>query len=93
MDPIEILGIIASISSAILHIPQVYHMIKTKGTKDVSYNFLGLTLFSCLLWLIYGLLIINIPLIISDSILSITTLIMIGSKIYFENYSSTTVTL
>lgn len=92
MDPIEILGIISSISSAILHIPQVYHMINTKGTKDISYYFLLLSLLNELLWLVYGFLIINLPIIIADSFLIITTLIMIGSKIYFEN-QSTTVTM
>ena len=40
IDFIQILGIIASILSSILFVPQLVHMIKLKSGKDVSYIFL-----------------------------------------------------
>ena len=89
MDGVYILGLFAAILSGFLYVPQVYHMIKRKSTKDVSYIFLAISVVVSILWIVYGIYEDSIPLILCDSIIFILTLMMIGSKIYYENYYQT----
>ena len=86
MDEISILGLFAAILSGFLYVPQVYHMIKRKSTKDVSYIFLAISVVVSILWIVYAIYEDSIPLLLCDSIIFILTLMMIGSKIYYENY-------
>ena len=83
-DFTQILGIIASILSSILFLPQLFHMIKLKSGKDVSYIFLFLQILSSILWIIYGYLIISFPLIFGDSIMLSITIIMSLIKYYYS---------
>ena len=86
MDSVYILGLIAAVISSILYVPQVYHMIKRKSTKDVSYIFLFISVLVSILWIIYGIYEDSIPLILCDTIILLLTFIMISCKIYYENY-------
>jgi len=86
MDGVYLLGLIAAVLSGFLYVPQVYHMISRKSTRDISYVFLFISLIVCILWIIYAVYEDSIPLLICDGIILILTLVMIGSKIYYENY-------
>jgi MtN3 and saliva related transmembrane protein len=74
-----IIGMLAAILSTISFLPQVLQAFKTKHTKDISlYTFLILSV-GILLWLIYGIMIREIPVILANSatlILSLAILIM-----------------
>jgi len=86
MDSVYLLGLIAAVLSGFLYVPQVYHMISRKSTRDVSYLFLFISVVVSILWLIYAAYEYSIPLLICDGIILILTVVMIGSKIYYENY-------
>ena len=86
MNSIDLLGLIAAILSGFLYVPQVYHMISRKSTRDVSYIFLFISVVVSILWIIYAVYEDSVPLLLCDGIILILTLIMIGSKVYYENY-------
>ena len=88
MDPIDILGLLCAILTGILYIPQLVHMIKRKSTKDVSYLFLILTILNSIMWTVYGFYKNNIPIILSDVFIFLTSVIMLIVKIYYENFHS-----
>ena len=85
MDPIDILGLLCAMLTGILYIPQLVHMIKRKSTKDVSYLFLILTIFNSIMWVVYGFYENNIPIILSDIFIFLTSVIMLIVKIFYEN--------
>jgi MtN3 and saliva related transmembrane protein len=80
----QIFGIIASILSATLFIPQLVHMIKLKSGKDVSYIFLFLQIIASIMWVLYGYFINSLPLILCDSFMFLITIMMIVVKYKFS---------
>ena len=77
---ITIVGLIAGIFTTIANIPQVIKTWRIKETKDIS---LLMYIFLCsgvLLWLIYGLLIKNFPLIAANAL----TLIITSTVLFFK---------
>jgi len=66
MDWIIIFGFIAAIFTTFAFLPQVIKTFRLKKTSHIS---LGMYITQCtgnFLWLIYGLLILNIPLIVAN---------------------------
>ena len=68
MDYIEILGLAAAAFTTISNIPQALKIIRTKETKDISAMtylalFIGLTI-----WVAYGILKNDLPIILANSI-------------------------
>ncbi|MGK7391645.1 MAG: SemiSWEET transporter [Candidatus Cyclobacteriaceae bacterium M2_1C_046] len=66
MDYISALGLLAGALTTISFLPQVIKTWRTKSAKDIS---LGMFLIFCtgvLLWLVYGLLVRDIPIIVAN---------------------------
>jgi len=79
MDSITAIGFIAAFCTTVSFVPQAIKTIKTKQTKDLSLGMYSLFTFGILLWSIYGILLLNFPLIISNVItlgLTMTTLFL-----------------
>lgn len=68
MDYIQILGYVAAILTTAANFPQTYKIIKTKSTDDISVNTYLLLTAGCGLWVTYGILNKDLPLIIANSI-------------------------
>ncbi len=79
----EIFGYSAACLLVISILPQIYHTYKTKKVEDLSYIFLCLQLITCTLWIIYGILLKEIPL-IGANLCVLTQLIILTffKKIY-----------
>ncbi len=74
-----IIGLVAAILSTISFLPQAILAFKTKHTKDISLATFWVLSIGILLWLIYGILIKEIPVILANSatlVLSVAILIM-----------------
>ena len=68
MNLIMILGLVAAGLTTFSALPQLIKSLKTKKTDDISL-FMYITLSSgIVLWLVYGLLINNLPLILANSV-------------------------
>lgn len=68
MDPVTLLGILAGAITTIGLLPQVIVSFRTKSTKDLSMGMLTMMSSGLLLWIIYGIMIQNIPLLMADSV-------------------------
>ena len=73
---IEVLGYLGTALVCSIFIPQIIHMVKNKSGEDLSYVFLSLNLISALVWLVYAALIMQYPLLASDIVILISTIIM-----------------
>ena len=78
------LGYIAGFLTTIAFFPQVIKVWRTKSTKDISIWMFLIFTTGVLLWLIYGLLIINYSLIIANTITLILSISILIAKILFK---------
>lgn len=78
MNWIMIIGLIAATSTTVSFFPQAMKIIKSRHTKDISLGMYSILTTGIFLWLIYGILSQDLPIIIANGIsfgLSITILI------------------
>jgi len=79
-------GTVATIFTISMQLPQIYHTIKTKRTKDLSIWFLLLCMLNHITWLLYAVFDnINVPLIICDTVSISLTLFLICLKMKYDN--------
>ena len=78
-----IIGLVAGILCTISFLPQVMKIFKTKHTGDLSLaTFLILSL-GVLLWLIYGVLIKQTPIILANGAILVLALLILAMKIKY----------
>lgn len=80
MEFVTVIGLVAGFCTTAAFLPQVVKTWKSKSAKDLS---LGMYLIFCtgvLLWLIYGIILEDIPIILTNA----ATLILALSILYFK---------
>jgi MtN3 and saliva related transmembrane protein len=88
----DVLGYIGSSLVSINLIPQIIVIIKNKSGTDVSYLTNLTNIIACIFMLVYGLNKKLIPVIISNSLILISSIIIFCLKKYYENINSNDVT-
>lgn len=79
-------GIVATVFTVSMKLPQIYHSIKTKRTKDISIWFLLLDVLNHIAWLVYAVFDnMNIPLIICDSVSIMLSFVLLGFKYKYDH--------
>ena len=78
---IFMVGALAGVLCTISFIPQVRKIFREKQTKDLSLVTFVMLNLGVLLWLIYGLMIEELPIIISNAVIFILSLVIIFQKI------------
>ena len=81
----EIVGFAAAVVGTALMLPQVIKSIKTKKVDDISFGTLVLYFFNCLLWSIYGVLIVAWPIIVCNFIALMVSIIQICLKVKYNS--------
>ena len=79
-------GHIAGILTVSTFLPQLIYMWQIKSAKDVSMIMLIINQFAGIFWIVYAITTSNIILLIYDGIVDFINLLLICSKIYFDNY-------
>lgn len=78
MDFLNLLGFFAAMLTSLAFVPQAIRVIQTRQTKDISRNSYILLNLGISLWLLYGIMKMDLPIIIANSttiIFSMTILI------------------
>lgn len=76
-----IIGLVAAILGTICYLPQVIKILKTKETRDLSL-WMYITLTSgMVLWIIYGVLASQLPIILANGIALVLTIPILYLKI------------
>jgi len=77
---ITALGLLAAFCTTIAYLPQVIQTWRTRSTKDLSLPMLLVLTTGLALWLAYGLIIRDAPLIFANSV----TFALTGTILYFK---------
>lgn len=89
MTPTTI-GLIAGTLTSIAAIPQVIKTLKTRHVRDISIWQPLLLAFGVALWMIYGILIDDLPLILANIIPLICNVILTGMKLRYAGTNGCT---
>ncbi len=80
-----ILGLVAASLTTIAYIPQVLKTWKSKSSKDLSLKMLVTFCVGVSLWLIYGVLEKDTPIIVANSVTLVLTFVLLFFKFKFKN--------
>lgn len=81
MQVITTIGLLAATCTTLAFVPQVWQTIKTKDTRGLSRPMYILFTSGIGLWLLYGLLVHDLPLIAANSV----TLLLAGIVLYLKS--------
>ena len=81
MSMISVIGFMAAILTTAAYIPQALKAIKTKQTKDISLWMYVMMSVGILLWLIYGILNKDLPIILANCVTIILVIPILLIKI------------
>ncbi|GFE60518.1 SemiSWEET family sugar transporter [Geobacter sp. AOG2] len=84
MNPTH-LGLIAGLLTSIAAIPQVAKTLRTRHARDISVWQPLLLSIGVALWMIYGMLIHNLPLILANIVPLVCNALLTGLKLYYRN--------
>nr|WP_294923520.1 SemiSWEET transporter [uncultured Flavobacterium sp.] len=87
MNFIDIVGLLAGICVTVSVIPQIIKVWKTKKVKQISLLTFSVLTSGIALWVVYGILKNDFPIIITNSISLFLNLIMVYFLIYYEKES------
>lgn len=84
MNYITLIGLLAGFLTTICYLPQAIKVYETKHTKDLSLpTFLMLTL-GIILWLVYGILSSDLPIILANALTLLLSLYILWMKIKYK---------
>ncbi len=83
MDNATLIGLAAGTLTTISFLPQVIKTWKSKSTKDISIGMYAALSVGLLLWIFYGLSIDSMPVIITNTVSLILTVLVLLLKIKY----------
>jgi MtN3 and saliva related transmembrane protein len=84
MDNIRILGLVAGMCTTISFLPQVIKTWKTRSAKDLSLGMFSLFCIGVVLWLIYGIMMRDIPVIAANFVTLLLSTTLLIFKLRFK---------
>ncbi len=84
MATTTIIGLIAACLTTFAFLPQTLQVIRTKETKNISLNMYIAMTAGVILWLIYGILLSEIPIIIANLVTLVFSVIILVLKLKYK---------
>jgi MtN3 and saliva related transmembrane protein len=81
---ITLLGITAGTLTTIAFLPQLFKVWRSKSAKDISMTWLVTFSSGVLLWLIYGLLLRQLPIVLANAVTLGLTWVILGFKLKYR---------
>ncbi|AXJ02246.1 MtN3 and saliva related transmembrane protein [Cyclonatronum proteinivorum] len=80
ISPVTVIGLLAASCTTISFLPQVLKTWKSKSAKDLSWGMFSIFATGVFLWLVYGLMISDLPIILANAV----TLLLVLTILYFK---------
>lgn len=80
MDYVKVIGLVAGFCTTLAFLPQVVKTWRSRTAKDLSLSMFLLFVVGVLLWLVYGILTNDLPIILANAF----TLLLAGSILFFK---------
>ena len=84
MGAFTIIGLAAATCTTLSFVPQAVKIIKTKHAKDLSLPMYSILAAGIFLWLVYGILIKDLPIILANAIALLFTSTILVLKIKYK---------
>ncbi len=85
MNTIQLLGLLAGSCTTAAFIPQVVKTWKSRSAKDLSLGMFSIFCTGVVLWLAYGLLIMDIPVIIANMVTLVLASFLLVLKLRWKH--------
>lgn len=85
MNTIQLLGLVAGSCTTAAFIPQVVKTWKSRSAKDLSLGMFSIFCTGVLLWLAYGLLIMDLPVIIANMVTLVLASFLLVLKLRWKH--------
>ncbi|PKD42746.1 SemiSWEET transporter [Rhodohalobacter barkolensis] len=85
MELMTFIGLAAGFCTTAAFLPQVIKTWKSKSAKDLSLGMYSIFCTGVLLWLIYGIMISDLPIILANAITLILAVSILFFKLTFKN--------
>lgn len=85
----QVIGYIAGALTTLCVLPQIVHAIRTRSTRDLSYMFIVTLITGLALWLTYGILIEQVPVIVPNAVSIGLNAILLVVKLHQDYISKT----
>ncbi|TGL37483.1 SemiSWEET transporter [Leptospira perdikensis] len=83
----NLIGYVAAFLTTVSFLPQVLRVVMTKQTRDISRNMYIMFFFGVLLWLVYGVLRSDFPIILANTVTIFFVAIILYYKLKTEDKS------
>lgn len=83
MDWVSLLGFAAGCVTVVSFIPQVIRVWRTRQTRDLSLGAFALLISGAMLWLLYGILTQDVPVIATNAVVGILVGAILIAKLRF----------
>jgi MtN3 and saliva related transmembrane protein len=84
----DIIGYTAAVVGTMLMLPQVIKSWRTKQVDDLSFAMVILYFANCALWLAYGLLVDVRPVVLTNAISMVISVVLLGLKLRYRTVPS-----
>ncbi len=88
MDYIEILGLLAAFFTTAANIPQAIKVIKTRDVKSLSVLTYTMLFIGMVLWVVYGVIRSDIPIILANAVAGVLCGIILFMKLVYKDTPS-----
>ncbi|MGH8378456.1 MAG: SemiSWEET transporter, partial [Gammaproteobacteria bacterium] len=79
----RLIGFVAATLTTISFLPQAYHSLRTRDTRSISLGMYMLFTLGVALWLVYGLLIHDLPVTLANGVTLVLTLVVLALKLRY----------
>lgn len=84
MKLLDLLGFFAAILTTIAYVPQAIKIIRTKHTRDLSLAMYSVLNVGLLAWLVYGIFLVQWPIIFANTVTLLFTLPILFFKLRYK---------
>ena len=84
MDAVTALGLTAATLTTCSFVPQLTKVWRTKSAEDLSYGMFGAFSAGILLWLVYGLVRDDLPIIVANGITLVLSVAILVLKVHYD---------
>ncbi len=84
MDPVALLGTLAATCTTVAFIPQAIKIWRTRSAHDISLGMFVLSVVGVFLWMIYGLIRRDLPMIVSSAVTLVIATWILAMKLKYK---------
>lgn len=84
MTGLTALGLVAATLTTCSFVPQLMRVVRTRSAEDLSYGMFGAFSLGVLLWLVYGVLRDDLPVIVSNAVTLALSIAILALKIRYD---------